>query len=87
MLLQPSAITEKDMSSNTIVLIQPLGTLSQPSGYMRTCHLEPITLEYLAAAAEAEGYEVGILSGSISDDEIAEVVQAHPAATAPRPRS
>ena len=62
------------MSSNTIVLIQPLGTLSQPSGYMRTCHLEPITLEYLAAAAEAEGYEVGILSGSISDDEIAEAM-------------
>lgn len=57
--------------NDTVLLIQPLGTLSQPSGYMRTCYLEPIGLEYLVAALEAAGHAVEIMSGQISEEKLA----------------
>ncbi len=53
-----------------ILLVQPLGKLSQPSGYMRTCNLEPISLEYLASSINSMGYTTEIMSGEISEKEL-----------------
>ena len=49
-----------------ILLVQPLKNLHEPSGYLRTCYLEPIGLEYITSALEADGHEVHIEYGDVS---------------------
>jgi len=58
-----------------VLLIQPLGRLTEPSGYMRTCYLEPIALEYLAAVAEEAGYSCQVVSGDVTVREIQRLVE------------
>lgn len=60
--------------SYSVLLIQPLGALDRPSGYMRTCYLEPIGLEYLAGALEAKGFPCTVMSGDISRSDIADAI-------------
>lgn len=48
-----------------ILLVQPLGNLDQPSGFLRTCYLEPLGLEYLAAVLESRGHVVRVEYGAI----------------------
>lgn len=62
------------MNTCNIILAQPLGALDKPSGYMRTCYLEPIGLEYLAGALEAKGFSCNVISGSISEQNIADFI-------------
>lgn len=62
------------METSNVLLVQPLGQLASPSGYMRTCYLEPIGLEYLAAALEAAGYSTEILSGQISEEALYQLI-------------
>ena len=62
-----------------ILLVQPLGALTRPSGYMRTCYLEPIGLEYLAGAIETRGYAVVVVSGDVTEKQLElEIEQSHP---------
>lgn len=62
------------MKMSSVVLVQPLGALDRPSGYMRTCYLEPIGLEYLAGALEAKGFVCKVVSGDISRNDIADAI-------------
>lgn len=67
------------MTMLDVLLVEPLGDLTQPSGYMRTCYLEPITLEYLAAAVEQEGFRAEVMSGCITAEEVSAAVRRwHP---------
>ena len=69
------------MKCKHIILVQPLGQLTSPSGYMRTCYLEPIGLEYLAAALDFAGYSTEIVSGEVSEEAISKLVtQSRPMA-------
>jgi len=43
-----------------ILAVQPLPTLLEPGSYVRNCCLEPLGLEYVAAALEAAGHKVTI---------------------------
>ena len=63
------------MKSRNIILLQPLGSLTRPSGYMRSCYLEPISLEYLAAAVEESGFNVEIMSDDISEEQLAKLIR------------
>lgn len=63
------------MKNKSLILIQPLGNLTEPSGYMRTCYLEPITLEYLASAAEGAGYSSKVMTGNISSEELQKAIE------------
>ncbi|MBN1919521.1 MAG: cobalamin-dependent protein [Verrucomicrobia bacterium] len=42
---------------------------------MRTCYLEPITLECLAAAAEEAGFEAQVVSGCVTEEDIRAAVR------------
>ncbi len=53
-----------------VLLIQHLRSVSQETGYMRTAYLEPLGLEYIAAAAEARGHAAKIESGHIDSDRL-----------------
>ena len=57
--------------------MQPLGRLDQPSGYMRTCQLEPISLEYLASSIEKKGYISEIFTGNITTEDIIHIIKKH----------
>jgi len=58
----------------SVMLVEPLGQLTQPSGYMRTCYLEPIGVEYLAGFLEARGYNVSIIAGNVTSEDVAAAV-------------
>lgn len=58
------------MIKDNVILVRPLGSLTEPSGYMRTCYLGPITLEYLAAATESSGYVPYLLTKEVTSQEI-----------------
>ena len=50
-----------------VLLIQSLGHLYEPSGFLRTCFLEPLGLEYLASALRDKGHIVKIEYGNINE--------------------
>jgi len=53
---------------NNIILLQPLGKLDQPSGFMRTCYLEPLALEYLQSALEQIHISTSLYYGKIDEE-------------------
>ena len=55
---------------SNILLIQSLGELDQPSGFMRTCSLEPLALEYLESAIEEIGFSPHLYFGNIDTKKI-----------------
>lgn len=57
-----------------ILLVQALGNLEQPSGLLRTCYLEPIGLEYLAAALRTNGHLVRIEYGDIKSEQFIDLI-------------
>lgn len=57
-----------------ILLVQPLGNLDQPSGFLRTCYLEPLGLEYLAAALKSDGHLVRIEYGGIKSEQFCDLI-------------
>ena len=53
---------------NRIILLQPLGKLDQTDGFMRTCNLEPLALEYLQSSLELIGIESSLYYGKIDEE-------------------
>lgn len=53
-----------------IFLIQSLGKLDQPSGFMRTCSLEPLALEYLESSVEEIGFNPELFFGKIDIEDL-----------------
>lgn len=67
-------MTAKLDNNSHILLLQPLGQLDAPSGYMRTCYIEPFTLECLAAAIEERGFSTEVMTDRILAADICEAV-------------
>lgn len=67
------------MINQRIFLIQSLGKLEQPSGFMRTCSLEPLGMEYLESCLQEIGFNVNLLVGNINVDYlINEIIKLKP---------
>ncbi len=57
-----------------VLFCQPVSGLLEPSVHIRMCYVEPLGIEYLAAAAEAAGHHASIEYPVIADSEIVEAV-------------
>lgn len=55
-----------------VLLVQPLGALSKPNFFLRSCYLEPLALEYLGAALERDGHIIRIEYGNITPESFKE---------------
>lgn len=58
-----------------VLFCQPVNDLLEPSVHIRMCYVEPLGIEYLAAATEAVGHEALIEYPVIADSEIVEAVR------------
>ena len=58
-----------------VLLIEHLGSLSRPSGYMRTAQLEPLGLEYIAAVLESEGHTVSVFSEDVAPARFTDILR------------